>query len=443
MNRIVLLVAALGLALAVAVAASHTPDPAPDTAPDTAFSAARAMVDIEEIAQAPHPTGSEENGRVRAYLTGRMAELGLNPSEQAGALSERSVERLARWGDEQAAERQITNLIGVLPGRDRDGPAVLLMAHHDTVWDSPGAADDSTGVAAILEAVRAIQARGPAERDLIVLFTDAEELGLDGMRLFLDEHPLAQRVGMVVNLEARGGGGRASMFETGPGNAQTVRAFTRAMDRVEGGANSNSLAVLVYENMPNGTDYTLARERGIAGVNLAFIGRAHQYHDPASTPEALDRGSVQHIGEKALEAADHFIRADALPAATNNAVYSDLLGLVFIQYAPWVGWLVLAAAAGLLIVAVWRGRKVGAVTFAGMGLGALGGLWLAISGVVLATAMRGLAGPSMSRAGSPELYYAMLRRLPWLEAGVVLSLLAAALILFGSAQGRRRLVAGA
>ncbi|MFN3816361.1 M20/M25/M40 family metallo-hydrolase [Brevundimonas sp.] len=443
MNRIVLLVAALGLALAVAVAASHTPDPAPATAADTAFSATRAMVDVEAIAQAPHPTGSEENARVRAYLMTRMAELGVNPSEQTGPLPEASVARLGRWGDEQAAERQITNLIGVLPGRDREGPAVLLVAHHDTVWDSPGAADDSAGVAAILEAVRAIQARGPAERDLIVLFTDAEELGLDGMRLFLNEHSLAQRVGMVVNLEARGGGGRASMFETGPGNGQTVRAFTRAMDGVEGGANSNSLAVLVYENMPNGTDYTLARERGIAGVNLAFIGRAHQYHDPASTPDALDRGSVQHIGEKALETADHFLRADALPMVTRNVVYSDLLGLFFVQYAPWVGWLVLAAAGGFLIIAVWRGRTVGAVTFAGMGLGALGGLWLAIVGVVLATAMRGLAGPSMSRSGSPELYYAMLRRLPWLEAGVVLSLLAATLILFGSAQGRRRLVAGA
>lgn len=442
MNRIVLLVAALGLALAVAVAASHSPDPAPASAPEAAFSAERAMADIEAIAQRPHPTGSQENARVRAYLLNRMAELGLEPAAQTGALAERSVQRLARWGDDQAESREIVNLVGVLPGRDRDGPAVMLAAHHDTVWDSPGAADDSAGVAAILEAVRAIRARGPAERDLIVLFTDAEELGLDGMRLFLDEHPLAARVGMVVNLEARGGGGRASMFETGPGNAQTVRAFTRAMDRVPSGANSNSLAVLVYENMPNGTDYTLARERGIAGVNLAFIGRAHQYHDPASTPAALDRGSVQHIGETALEAADHFIRADALPMATHDVVYSDFLGLVFIQHAPWIGWLVLAVAAGLLVVAVQRSRGADALTFAGMGQGALGGLWLAISGVVLAAAMRGLAGPSLTRAGSPDLYYAMLRRLPWLETGVALGLLAAVLILFGSGQGRRRIVAG-
>ena len=442
MNRIVLLAAALGLALAVAVAASHTPDPAPANAPETAFSATRAMADIEAIAREPHPTGSEENARVRAYLLERMDELGLETSTQTGDLSEGAVERLSNWGDEQAAGRPVVNLIGVLPGRDREGPAVLLMAHHDTVWDSPGAADDSTGVAAILEAVRAIQTRGPIERDLIVLFTDAEELGLDGMRLFLDEHALAQRVGIVVNLEARGGGGRAFMFETGPGNAQTIAAFTTAVEGVGSGANSDSLAVLVYENMPNGTDYTLARERGIPGVNLAFIGRAHQYHDPASTPAALDRGSVQHIGETALAAADHFLRMDALPVTTSNVVYSDLLGLFFIQYAPWIGWLLLGAAAGLLAVAVWRGRKVGSATFAGVGLGALSGLWLLAAGFVLAMAMRGLAGPSLSRAWAPEIYYAMLRRLPWLEAGVVLGLLACMLILFGSGEGRRRLTAG-
>lgn len=441
MNRIVLLAAALGLALAVAIAGSHSPNPAPADAPETAFSAARAMTDIEEIAQRPHPTGSAENARVRAWLLDRMTALGLEPSTQTGALSEHSIRRLTQWGDDEAATREIANLVGVLPGRDREGPAVLLMAHHDTVWDSPGAADDSTGVAAILEGVRAIRARGPAERDLIVLFTDAEELGLDGMRLFLDEHPLAARVGMVVNLEARGGGGRATMFETGPGNAQTVRAFIEATRNVRGGANSDSLSVLVYENMPNATDYTLARRRGIAGVNLAFIGRAHQYHSPGSTPEALDQGSVQHIGEMALEAADHFIRADALPMATRNLVYSDFLGLFFIHYAPWVGWLILGGAGGLLLVAVWRGRSVGAVTLPGMALGALGGLWLAVSGVVMATAMRGLSGPSMTRAGSSELYYAMLHRLPWLEVGVVLGLLATALILFGSGEGRRRMVA--
>lgn len=442
MKRIILLIVALALALAVAVAASQSPRPVSADAPDTAFSAERAMVDVEAIAQRPHPTGSEENARVRAYLFERMGELGLNPSSQTAPLSERAAGRLERWGDPRAHERELVNLVGVLPGQDRDGPAVLLMAHHDTTWDSPGAADDSAGVGAILETVRAIRARGEARRDLIVLFTDAEEIGLEGMRAFLNEHPLASRVGMVVNLEARGGGGRATMFETGPGNAETVRAFAQAMGGVNGGANSDSLSVLVYENMPNGTDYTLARERGIAGVNFAFIGRPGQYHSPASTPQALDQGSVQHIGEMALEAADHFIRADALPMATRNVVYSDLLGLVFIRYAPEVGWLVLAVAGGLLFVAAWRGRRAGAATFAGMSKGALGGVWLIAAGVVAATAMRGLAGPALGRAGSMDFYYTLLDRLPWIEAGAALGLLALTLILFGAGLRRRLVTAG-
>src|SRR5690606_77728 len=101
--------------------------------------------------------------------------------------------------------------------------------------------------------VRAIQSRGPADRDLIVLITDAEELNLDGAQAFFGDHPLAGRAGAVVNLEARGGGGRAMMFETGRGAAQTIALFGRVIDS----PNSNSLASFVYEAMPNGSDFTI------------------------------------------------------------------------------------------------------------------------------------------------------------------------------------------
>ena len=90
----------------------------------------------------------------------------------------------------------------------------------------------------------------------------------------------------VPALEARGGGGRAMMFETGPGNAQTIARYAQATQRATGGPSSNALAVFVYRLMPNGTDFTVAAQRGLAGVNLAFIGRPAQYHSPTSTPDA-------------------------------------------------------------------------------------------------------------------------------------------------------------
>src|SRR5690606_27598990 len=75
--RLFALALALVGALLLAAAASRTPAPLSADAPDGAFSAGRAMADIEQIARAPHPTGSPEHARVRAYLLDRMVELGL------------------------------------------------------------------------------------------------------------------------------------------------------------------------------------------------------------------------------------------------------------------------------------------------------------------------------------------------------------------------------
>jgi type IV secretory pathway VirB2 component (pilin) len=431
MARVGLLIGAMLLALVLAIVSLQTPRPLPADAPPTQFSAARAMVDIREIARNPHPVGSADHARVRDLLLLRMNELGLTPETQTGVLSPAAVRRLERDARPEAASAGVTNLIGMLPGRDREAAPLLLMAHYDTVPGSPGAADDTTGVAAILEIVRALRARGETARDVVVLFTDAEELNLDGARVFFSEHPLRDRIGAVINLEARGGGGRAMMFETGRGNGETVALLARAAPRATGGVSSNALAVVVYENMPNGTDFTVSKDRGIGGLNFAFIGRPSHYHSPVSTPETLDEGSVQHIGSQALEAADLYARAPALPAATPNVVYADIFGKVFIRHAPIVGWGLWALAAGLTGFAAWRARRGGGLTLADIGRGALSGVWLVGTGIVLTQAARVLAGPMTGRIGSADAYYTLLRRLPWMEAGAALAVLAAALLLLG------------
>jgi hypothetical protein len=443
--RLFWLAGSLVLALVIGVLTLQGPRPLDADAPATDFSTARAMVDIRAIAQRPHPVGSPEHARVQAYLIQRMTALGLQTSTQTGPLSPGAIRRLERaGGNPAAADYSATNLIGVLPGRNPGLPAVALMAHYDTVQHSPGAADDTTGVAAILETVRAIRARGPAERTLVVLLTDAEELDLDGARVFWGGHPLRDRIGAVVNLEARGGGGRAMMFETGRGNAETIALFGQAGVRATGGVTSNSLAVFVYETMPNGTDFTIPKARGVQGLNFAFIGRPEQYHAPVSTPDMLDQGSVQHIGSQALESADALLRAPALPAATTNAVYADVFGRFVIHYPPVVGWGLWALGALLLGVAAALARKRASLTFADLGRGMVDGLWFLSAGLVLTHVVRQLGGPLSSRVDSADAYYTLLARLPWLEAGAALTVLALTLaVLGGRARPDRRVSAGA
>lgn len=443
--RLFWLIGSLVLALAIGVLTLQVPRPVGADAPATVFSTGRAMVDVREIAQRPHPVGSPDHARVQAWLLRRMAGLGLQTSTQTGPLSPGSIRRLTEEGGDPAAGNfSATNLIGILPGRNPALPAVALMAHYDTVPHSPGAADDTAGVAAVLETVRAIRARGPAERTLVVLLTDGEELDLDGARVFWGGHPLRDRIGAVVNLEARGGGGRAMMFETGRGNAQTVALFGKAGVRATGGVTSNSLAVFVYETMPNGTDFTIPKARGVQGVNFAFIGRPEQYHAPVSTPETLDQGSVQHIGSQALESADALLRAPALPAATANAVYADVFGRFVIHYPPVTGWVLWIAAAGLLAGAAVLARKRAGLTFADLGRGMVDGLWFLTSGLVVTHVVRQLGGPLSGRIDSADAYYTLLARLPWLEAGAALAVLALMLaVLGGRARPDRRVTAEA
>lgn len=368
-----LLLALLG-GLLLARASTLEPRPVVPDAPPGVFSSGRAMADVRVIAAAPHPVGSARNREVRDYLIGRMSALGLSPRVQRDT---------GVWVREGALVNaaDVENLIGVLPGRDRDAPAVALMAHYDSAPGSPGAGDDAAGVAVALEAVRATKAHGVPARDIVVLLTDGEEAGMLGAQALFARDPIAARIGLAINLEARGGAGRAIMFETSPGNGGLIAALqTSAVAPL-----TNSLASTIYRSMPNNTDLGAAIAAGKAGMNFAFIGSQFDYHAPTATVENLHEGSVQSMGAEVLSLLRHMAFADALPARSGDAAFSQVFGSVLAAYPAWAGWLVLIATLGVLGAAAFRGRATLRRRDAAIGAGACvlvlalsaGLLWLA------------------------------------------------------------------
>ena len=420
MSRLVALVAALLGAVLIAALAARPPGPLAVNADAVLFSADRAFVDIREMARAPHPTGSPEQARVRAYLVGRLRAVGLEARTETVPFSRKGRERLERWGGPAALGRDPENVVAVLPGRDHTGPAVLLMAHYDTVWGSPGAADDGAGVAAMLEIARALKAGPPPVRDVVLLFTDAEELNGDGALGFFERDPLAARIGVAVNLEARGAGGRAVMFETGPENGAMARLYARAVRQ----PTAQSLAAFIYKVRPNFTDFTLARQRGIGGVNFAFMGRAGLYHSPLATADAVEPGSVQHLGGQALDIVRALAMAPALPAKAPDAAFGDVLGLFLLAYPAWAGWIVLATAGALLALALVRLRAADGPTWREVGRGGL----LALA-LVLHAGLALYAFDALSIAPTRN-YYDRLAALPRLELQAALIGLAALVLAF-------------
>ena len=395
------LFAAIILGCFFAFLATMPPAPRGIDTPDTQFSSARAMEDVRIIAAEPHPTGTPENAKIRDYLKNRMTDLGMEVSINESKLGANSLKRYNRWSGEAKTEQSLFNVIGILPGKDRTKPAVLLMAHHDTVWDSPGAADDTIGIASIFEIIRALKEGGERQRDVIVLITDAEELGLNGAINFFKDNPLREQIGAIVNFEARGGGGKSNMFQTSAGNGDLARVYGRSVKD----PSASSLSAYVYEKLPNDTDLTPALGKGYIAYNISIIGRAGYYHSPKIGPDQLEEGSLQHMGSQGLDLTRALVTGDELPVQSANAVFFDVFGLFTIIYAPWWGWIFLLGGTTAYLASI-RGhfkRKAflsGAIKMAGF----------LLIGALLLYGLNILSG-----AGKGSNYYDRLAAIPRLE----------------------------
>ena len=368
--------AALGLVLITAFSVarvSRPPSPLPASSPDTVFSAERAMRHVEQIAQRPHPMGTADHDRVRDYILGQLAALGMKTEVQTATAV----------GTRYQEAGRVQNVIGYLPGSAPSGKAVLLMVHYDGVGAGPAASDDGAGCAALLEALRAIRARKtPLRQDIIALFTDGEESGLLGAAAFVREHPRAKDVAIVLNFEARGTAGRSFMFETGPGNLDAVRMLRRAGDVTAG-----SVFTTVYRALPNDTDLSELAVLGLPALNFAFTTGVERYHTTRDAPEYLDHGSLQHHGAQLLAVGSALANGELPRPRTGDAAFFDLPLIGLVVYPLWVAYVVGAAVLALFIAVVWPLRRHVPGSLAAMVLG------LVVCGVLAAQVE--LVGPAM------------------------------------------------
>ena len=97
--------------------------------------------------------------------------------------------------------------MNVLAGRPQDsakkGDRILVAAHYDTVSGSPGADDNASSIAAILELAHLLANRS-TKHPLEIAFFDGEEQGLKGSLAFVAKDPHLQQLAAVINLEMVG-----------------------------------------------------------------------------------------------------------------------------------------------------------------------------------------------------------------------------------------------
>ena len=272
--------------------------PSPKDVDAEGFSSARVVKDLEVIAQEPHSVAHPEaRDRLLNYLTERLEKLGGNPQTYVYP---------------NITSRKFTfdakNLLAEFPPlkASSDTTYLLMMAHHDSRYPwklmgdtvtALGAVDDGYGLGIILESIhQALKYRNEWNQGIKVLFTDAEEVDLQGMKAAHQYNKeIFDNVGLILNIEARGPFGPALLFETSPGNERLVKLYADHARYPFG----YSITNMVYQQMPNGTDFNIVRD-SIAGFNFSPVQDINHYHTDLDNIHNISKKTIQHYGEQIM-----------------------------------------------------------------------------------------------------------------------------------------------
>lgn len=398
------------LAVAGWLGSSHRglPHTTPASAPDTVFSSARALAQLVEISEGPHTTGSPDQERALGYLVARLRSLGLEPGVQTTTdyVRDSAVVRAAT----------VRNVVARVPGTASTG-AILLTAHYDAAPLSPGGADDGVGVATVLETVRAVTAGPRLRNDLIVLFTDADELGLFGSRAFASSHPWMPDVALVLSVQARGGTGPSIPFEIGAENGRVVDALATVRTNPATSSLTRSFRDRLVESAPADP----LRRGGLPEVSLVALGGQALDHQTRDTRDRVSERTLQQGGDQLLTLTRSFGAHDLSQGrlAASDQAYVTLPGVGLVHYPTlWgvAGTLGMLAIWGLLALVLKARRATRRGVLLGVG-------WSLLSAGCTAAAARGLF--IFLRGMHPE--YGTLRTAFYREGSLLLAIVALAL----------------
>jgi hypothetical protein len=147
---------------------------------------------------------------VRDIIGQYYSRQGLVQYRQDTSLSKVSIGNMSNSGAQVKAEDlkkiyPICNLIGVQKGVKKEEEVVILCAHYDTKPGSPGADDNGSGVAALLETARVLS-KYESGKTIIFAAFDQEEEDMLGSQLFLfggGAYPTG-RIAAAINMDMIG-----------------------------------------------------------------------------------------------------------------------------------------------------------------------------------------------------------------------------------------------
>jgi hypothetical protein len=251
--------------------------------------------------------GSPGGVAARAWIVERFKVIGLQPINGAYVYPF-TFTRMTMSGRQ---EGEGANVLGMCVGSEPKRPYFVVSSHYDHlgIRDGqmyPGADDDASGVAVMLE-IAAFCQKTPLRHSIVFAAFDAEERGLQGAKAFMVKPPVPQdRIGLDVNLDMVSRNDKREIFVTGTYHYPELKAV---LDEV---ARRAPITVLFGHDKPVAIaggveDWTNQSDHGpfhAAKIPFVYFGVEDHadYHKPTDTADKINRGFFVDVAETILDA---------------------------------------------------------------------------------------------------------------------------------------------
>jgi aminopeptidase N len=277
---------------------------------------ARMVARLADPALGGRGLGTEGLARATALVEEHLLASGLVPAGDDG------FRQVWSWtGGEPATEMKLVNLVAEVPGSDPKlaQDPILVLAHLDHLghgWPDvrtgnegevhPGADDNASGVAVLLELARTMAAEPPRPRPVVFAVVTGEEAGLLGSRHYLESLPEGSLPFACVNLDTVGRLSDGKLYVL---NADTAREWRFIFMGV--GYTTGAPVAVVSEPL-DASDQVACIDRGVPAVQL-FTGPTADYHRPSDTAEKIDAEGLVVVTEAVHETVGYLAeRTEAL-----------------------------------------------------------------------------------------------------------------------------------
>ena len=251
--------------------------------------------------------GSPGGIAARALVLERFKAAGLHPVASSYVFPFKFT-RLTMTG---RSDGEGANVLGMCVGTDPTLPFFVVSAHYDHVGVRngdiyPGADDNASGVAVILE-IAAFCQKTPFRRSIVFAAFDAEEAGLQGARVFVDNGPVPRaRIALNVNLDMVSRSDKREIFVAGTYHTPDLKAPLAEV------AKRAPITVLFGHDKPvpiagGVDDWTNQSDHGAfhaAKIPFVYFGVEDHadYHKPTDTADKINRGFFVDVAETILDA---------------------------------------------------------------------------------------------------------------------------------------------